>query len=58
MKHCQQQTIYPIVAIDRAGGNSLAAPVLARPIFFKVRIKFHFYKKQVIKESASVILTC
>ena len=28
----------------RAGGNCLAAPVLARPIFLKVKMNFHFYK--------------
>ena len=33
----------------RANGSGSAAPVLARPVFLKVKIKFHFYKKQVIK---------
>ena len=32
--------------------GQLASPVLARPVF-KVKINFHFYKKQIIK-SASV----
>ena len=31
------------------------APVLVRPVFLKVKTKFHFYKKQVTRESASVI---
>ena len=39
----------------RAGGNGPAAPVLAKPVFLKVKIKIHFHKKQVIKKSASVI---
>ena len=34
----------------RAGGNGLAAL-----IFLKIKIKFYFYKKQVINKSASVI---
>ena len=28
----------------RAGGNGPAAPVLAGPVFFKVKMNFHFYK--------------
>ena len=36
----------------RADGNGPAAPVLAGPV---VKITFHFYKKQVIKKSDSVI---
>ena len=39
----------------RAGGSCPAAPVLARPVFLKAKIKFHFYKKQVINKSASMI---
>ena len=39
----------------RANGNSPAAPVLAGPVFLKIKITFHFYKKQVIKKSDSVI---
>ena len=39
----------------RASGNGPAAPVLAGPVFLKVKMKFIFYKKQVINESASVI---
>ena len=39
----------------RADRNGPAAPVLARPVFLKVKITFHFYKKQVIKKSDSVI---
>ena len=41
--------------VFRAGGNGLAAPVLAGPVFLKVKMKFNFYKKQVINKSASVI---
>ena len=41
---------------NRAGGIGPAAPVSARPVFIKVKTKFHFYKKQVINKSASVIL--
>ena len=39
----------------RAGGNGPAAPVLAGPVFLKVKMKFNFYKKQLINKSASVI---
>ena len=44
----------------RAGGNGPAALVLAKPVFLKVIMNFHFYKKQVrnksevINKSASV----
>ena len=34
----------------------MAAPVLARPVFLKVKMKVHFYKKEVINKSASVVL--
>ena len=40
--------------LHRAGGNGPAAPVLAGPVFLKVKINFHFYKNQVTKKSASV----
>ena len=41
---------------SRAGENGLVAPVLAGTVFLKVKkIKVRFYKKQVIKRSASVI---
>ena len=40
---------------NRAGGNVPAILVLARPVFLKVTIKFHFYINQVINKSASVI---
>ena len=33
----------------RASRNGPAAPVLARPVFLKVKMKFNFYKKQLIK---------
>ena len=41
---------------NRAGGNGPAAPVLARPVFLKLKMKFNFYKKQVINKSACVIV--
>ena len=41
---------------NRAGGIGPAAPVLAGPVFLKVKTKFHFCKRQVINKSASVIL--
>ena len=41
--------------MDRAGGNSLAALALAGPVFLKVKIKVHFYKKEVINKSAGLI---
>ena len=37
-------------------GTGLAAPVLAGPVFLKVKIKFHFYKNRVISKSTSVIV--
>ena len=36
-------------------GAGPAGQVLARPLLFKVKIKFHFCKKQVMHRSASVI---
>ena len=39
----------------RASGNGLAVPILAGPVFLKVKINFHFYKMQQIKKTASVI---
>ena len=36
-------------------GAGPAGPVLAGPLLFKVKINFHFCKKQVINRSASVI---
>ena len=44
-----------ICAYCRASRNGPAALVLAGPVFLKVKIKFHFYNKQVINKSASVI---
>ena len=38
----------------RAGGNGPAAPILVGPVFLKVKMKVHFYEKQVI-QNASVI---
>ena len=40
---CKYYTMY-----NRAGGNSPAALVLAGPGFLKVKMKFNFYKKQLI----------
>ena len=34
----------------RAGGNGLAALVLAGPVFLKVKMKVYFYNKQVINK--------
>ena len=34
----------------RAGGTSPGAPVLAKPVYLKMKIKVHFYKKQVINK--------
>ena len=51
---CPQYTIKQLI-IHRAGGNDPAAPVLAGPVFFKVKMKFKFYKKQLMNKSASVI---
>ena len=39
----------------RAGGNGLAAPVLAGPVFLRVKNRSPFYKGQGVKKSASVI---
>ena len=40
----------------RADGKSLASLVLAGPVFSQgEKIEIHFYKKQVVKKSASVI---
>ena len=41
--------------IDIGVGAGLAGPVLAGPLLFKVKIKFHFCTKQVMNRSASVI---
>ena len=43
------------IAVYRAGRNGLATLVLVGPVFLKVKIKLHFYKKQVVNKSASVI---
>ena len=39
----------------RASINGPADPVLAGPVFLKVEMKFHFYKKQVVNKGASMI---
>ena len=36
-----------LLSIDRADGSGPAAPVMARPVFLKVKVKFHCYKKQI-----------
>ena len=40
---------------NKAGRSNPTTPVLAGPVFLKVKIKYHFYKKQAINKSASVI---
>ena len=40
----------------RAGGISPADLVLARPVFLKVKVKFHFLQKASNKQSTNVIL--
>ena len=40
---------------NRAGKNGPAAPVLAGPVFLKLKMKCNFYKKELINKSASVI---
>ena len=42
------------VCICRADGSSPAAAVLARPDVLKIKLKFHFYKTQIMSKSASV----
>ena len=44
-----------LLPIDRADGSSPAAPVLPGPVFLKVKVKFHFYKKQVKTRNTGVI---
>ena len=44
------------LALIRASGIGLAAPVLAGLVFLKVRIKFHFYKKYMENKCATMIL--
>ena len=45
-----------ISLLCRACRNGLAAPVLAGPVYLKVKIKFHFYRNRVISKSTSVIV--
>ena len=47
--------MYNIYISCRAGGNGVAAPVLAGPVFLKIKKKFNFYKKPVINQNSSVI---
>ena len=54
-KYCDTHKFVHYIISFRAGGNGPAAPVLAGPVFLKVKMKFNFYKKQVINKSASVI---
>ena len=37
-------------SMARAGGNGPAAPVLAGSVLLKVKMKFNFYKKEVLKK--------
>ena len=48
--------IFVIVSSFRTGTNGPATLVLARPVFLKVKINFHFYPRQVIDKSACVII--
>ena len=44
-------------SIDKSGnGNGSSAPVLAGSGFLKVKLKFHFYKKQVHMSASRVII--
>ena len=47
--------ILSYLMIYRGGGNSPTSPVLAGPVFHKVKMKFNFYEKQIMNKSASVI---
>ena len=47
--------LYLLGALTIGVGAGPAGPVLAGPLLFKVKIKFHFCKKQVMNRSASVI---
>ena len=40
---------------DRASGSGPAAPILAKPVFLKVKIKVYFYKQQVMNKRSSVM---
>ena len=51
---CVHEHVCVYVRICRADGSSPAAPVLATPDFVKIKLKFHFYKTQVMSKSASV----
>ena len=38
-----------IISYSRAGRNGLATPVLAGPLFLKVKAKLHFLQNQVAR---------
>ena len=38
-----------IISYSKAGGNGMATPVLAGPLFLKVKAKLHFLQKQVAR---------
>ena len=46
---------YMYVCMCGASENGPAAPILAGPVLLKVKMKFSFYKKQVLNKSAGVI---
>ena len=53
--HCSHAMTISQYYCYRAGEIGPDTPVLARPVFLKVKIKCHFYKRQVINKSACVI---
>ena len=53
--HCSHAMTTSQYYCYRAGEIGPDTPVLAGPVFLKVKIKFHFYKRQVINKSANVI---
>ena len=53
--HCSHAMTTSQYYCYRAGEIGPDTPVLAGPVFLKVKIKFHFYKRQVINKSACVI---
>ena len=52
---CREEMSEHLEIVSIGVGAGPAGPVLAEPLLFKVKIKFHFCKKQVINRSASVI---
>ena len=41
--------------MGRASRNGPAVPILAGPVYLKVKMKLNFYKKEVLNKSAGVI---